>query len=226
MADRFKGFSPQALAFFEGVAANNTKSCFEAHRQEYEEHLLAPLKALVSDLAGTMLAIDPDLITIPAVDRTISRIYRDTRFSRNKSPYKTCLWITFKRPSPEWKSSPCFFFEISADGYRYGMGFYSAERETMEELRRFIESRPVEFREAMACLEGQTTFALEGECYKRPLNPALPDDLQQWHCRKNVYLICNRTADSRLFTRGIHDDLRDGFRLLQPAYELLWRVRG
>lgn len=84
--DRFTGFSQNASAFLRDLAANNNKAWFEAHRQEYEEHLLEPLKALVSDLSGFMLSIDPDFMTIPAVDRTISRIYRDTRFSKDKSP--------------------------------------------------------------------------------------------------------------------------------------------
>ena len=226
MGEAFSGFSPRALAFFEALAANNSKAWFEAHRDDYEEFLLEPLKALVCDLSGPILAIDPDLITIPAVDKTISRIYRDVRFSRNKSPYKTCLWITFKRRSPDWKTAPCFFFEISADGYRYGMGFYGASRQTMDNLTRLIETKPAEFRKSVVCLGKQTLFTLEGERYKRPLNPALPDDLQQWHPRKNIYLVCNRQADGRLFTRGIYDDLREGFLLLAPVYELFWRIRG
>ncbi|MDD2852744.1 MAG: DUF2461 domain-containing protein [Desulfuromonadaceae bacterium] len=186
---------------------------------------MEPLKNLVSDLAGAMLAIDPDLVTIPAMDKTISRIYRDTRFSRNKY-CKTCLWITFKRRSPDWKSAPCFFFEISADGYRYGMGFYSASRETMDNLRRFIEAKPAEFKKVMAAFSKQNTFTLKGDRYKRPLNPALPDDLQQWHSRKNIYFICQRPVDGRLFTKGVADDLREGFGLLKPLYEVLWRVCG
>lgn len=224
--DSFTGFSPQSLAFFEMLAANNSKAWFEAHREEYEEHLLLPLKRLVSDLAGTMLAIDPELVVMPAVDRTISRIYRDTRFSRDKSPYKTCLWITFKRLSPDWKSAPCFFFEIRADGYRYGMGFYSADKGAMDGLRRFIEAKPDEFRNIVAPLTGQGTFVLEGELYRRPLNPTLPDDLQGWHRRKNLYLVCNRQPDERLFTGLLADDLRRGFTFLSSFYGFLQRVRG
>lgn len=226
MDNAFSGFSPHSLAFFEQLAAHNTKAWFEDHRDDYEEYLLEPLKSLVSDLSPFMLAIDPELVTTPAVDKTISRIYRDTRFSRNKSPYKTCLWISFKRRSPDWKSAPCFFFEISADSCRYGMGFYSAERSTMDNLRRLIETGPDEFREIIAGMAHQTTFTLEGERYKRPLNPDLPPDLQQWHQRKNVYLICTRPADGMLFTRAIRDELAKGFELLKPVYELLWRVRG
>jgi len=106
MTDRFNGFLPQAPGFLERLAANNNKAWFDEHRDQYEELLLEPLKLLVGDLAETVRAIDPALITIPAVDKTISRIYRDTRFSRNKSPCRTCLWITFKRRSPDWKQAP------------------------------------------------------------------------------------------------------------------------
>ncbi len=218
--DPFTGFSPQSLAFFEGLAANNTRAWFEAHRDEYENYLLEPLKSLVSGLAEAMLAIDPQLVTIPAVDRTISRIYRDTRFSRDKSPYKICLWITFKRPGPDWKDAPCFFFEIRADAWRYGMGYYSASRETMDCLRRRIETKPAEFRKTVACLE-KGVFTLEGERYRRPLNPLLPDDLQQWHQRKNVYVVCNRLPDHALFTARLLDDLREGFVTLAPLYRFL-----
>ena len=226
MTDRFNGFLPQAPGFFERLAANNNKAWFEEHRDQYEELLLEPLKLLVGDLADTMTGIDPALITIPAVDKTISRMYRDTRFSRDKSPYKTCLWITFKRRSPDWKQAPCFFFEITADSYRYGMGFYGASRETMDNLRRFIEAQPVAFRKAVACLGKQPVFAVEGDCYKRPLNPALPDDLQAWHRRKNIYLVCNREAGGQLFSAELCDELGKGFQQLQPLYELFWRVKG
>ena len=226
MTTTFSGFTPESLSFFESLAANNNKTWFEDHRDDFEQYLMEPLKNLVSDLSGAMLAIDPELMTIPAVDKTISRIYRDTRFSRNKSPYKTCLWITFKRRSPDWKTAPCFFFEISADGYRYGMGFYSATKETMDNLRRFIEAKPAEFRKIAAAFGKQDTFTLEGDRYKRPLNPSQPDDLQLWHSRKNIYFICQRPVDGRIFTRGICDDLREGFGMLQPLYELLWRVCG
>ena len=90
MGNSFSGFTPESLSFFESLAANNNKVWFEEHRDDFEQCLMEPLKGLVSDLSGAMLAIDPELVTIPAVDKTISRIYRDTRFSRNKSPYKTC----------------------------------------------------------------------------------------------------------------------------------------
>src|SRR6266567_1877273 len=157
----FTGFTPECPAFFRNLAANNTKPWFEAHRQEYEEYLLEPLKALVTELAGFMLAIDQDLVTIPG--RVVSRIHRDTRFSRDKSPYKTTMWLTFKRPLKEWRDSPAFFFEIAPAFYRYGMGFDGASKDTMDRLREVIDRRPDEFRQAVAFLAEEGRFVPEGE---------------------------------------------------------------
>ncbi|NVN99911.1 MAG: DUF2461 domain-containing protein [Geobacteraceae bacterium] len=224
MSSSFPGFSPQALAFFEELAANNRKDWFEAHRSDYEEFLLEPLKSLVAALANTMVAIDGELVTMPAVDKTISRIYRDTRFSRDKSPYKCRMWLTFKRYRPDWKETPCFYFEINAEGYRYGMGFYCAAKDTMDRLRQYIESSPERFREEIAWLAGQDRFVVAGESYKRPLNAALPDDLQQWHMRKNLYLVCNRPP-SRLFSAQLLEEIQSGFQQLAPLYRLLWQLR-
>ncbi len=223
MKGTFTGFTPKPLEFFRSLAADNSKTWFEAHRGEYEQHLLEPLKALVAELAGFMLSIDHDLVTAPA--RVVSRIHRDTRFSRDKSPYKTCMWITFKRPIVEWRDAPCWFFEITADSYRFGMGFYGASRETMDRLREEIELNPARFRQAVAFLDDQDMFVPEGEVYRRALRADLPDDLQAWHRRKNLYLVCNRRPDEALFTRGLVEDLRRGFGMLAPFYDYLWKVK-
>lgn len=223
MEPAFTGFSPYSLAFFEGLAANNTKAWFEVHRSDYEEHLLVPLKELVADLAPFMLSIDPDLITFPA--RVISRIHRDTRFSHNKSPYKTTLWLTFKRPISDWQDAPAFFFELGADSWRYGMGFYAASKETMDHLRQMIERNPVEFERMIAFLDKQDRFTVEGEQYKRIINPAVAERLRSWHQRKSVYLVCNRPSDRSLFKQEVLSELISGFTLLEPLYHSFSKLR-
>ncbi|ABB33168.1 protein of unknown function DUF2461 [Geobacter metallireducens GS-15] len=219
----FTGFSPQTVTFLSSLAGNNTKAWFETHRGDYEERLLEPMKALVAELSDFMLSIDQDFVTVPG--RAISRIHRDTRFSRDKSPYKTTLWITFKRQITEWRDAPCYFFELTACSYRFGMGFYSASKGTMDRLRETIERKPAQFRETVAFLGGQKRFVLEGEVYRRPLRHDLPEDLQEWHRRKNLYLVCNRQPDNALFSRKLVDDLRTGFGMLAPFYDYLLKAR-
>lgn len=220
----FTGFPPEALAFLSDLAGHNTKAWFETHREEYRAHFLLHLQNLVTDLSGFMLGIDPEFETRPAVDRTISRIHRDIRFSRDKSPYRTTAWITFKRPIRNWQDSPAFFFEIAPASCRYGMGFYGASRQTMDRLRAAIDGDDPELRRLLASFSAQEAFVTEGESYKRPLRPDLSAPLGDWYNRKNLYLVRNRPADDRLFGREILDDLREGFDFLAPFYRYFRQI--
>ncbi|UCE24610.1 MAG: DUF2461 domain-containing protein [Candidatus Zixiibacteriota bacterium] len=218
----FSGFSPETLKFLENLAANNSKPWFEKHRHEYEQFVLDPLRALVTDLSGFMMTIDPQLETRPAVNKTISRIYRDTRFSKDKSLFRNNMWIVFKRPGKDWKGAPGFFFEIFPDWYRYGMGFYSASPDTMRNYRRLIDQKPREFRKATAFLSRQKTFELAGELYKKVFDPVKPEAIQTWYQRRNLYLVSNHKINRRLFGTGIADELAKGFGTLAPLYHFLW----
>lgn len=91
----FNGFSPATLNFLRNLKANNNKLWFENNRQDYQTLLMKPLRNLVIDIGPFMLSIDPYFEVLPAINKTISRIYRDTRFSKDKTPYKTSMWINF-----------------------------------------------------------------------------------------------------------------------------------
>jgi uncharacterized protein (TIGR02453 family) len=221
----FKGFSRAGLAFLNDLKRNNNKLWFEAHRREYEKNVLEPMQRLVSYLGEFMLTIDPLFEIRPAVNRTISRIYRDMRFSRNKSPYKTTMWITFKRPGEGWQDRPAYFFEIAPDSYRFGMGFYAASKDTMDAFREFLDIKPREFRNIVSPLSKLKEFAVEGELYKRPLRKDGPKETANWYRRKNVYLVCNRKIDKRLLSSQVRDDLRSGFKHLAPLYHLFLKLR-
>lgn len=222
-AEIFNGFSPHSLQFLRDLKTNNNKGWFEEHRSDYEHYLQAPLRALTNDLTLPMLSIDHDLLTSPA--RVISRIHRDIRFSRNKSPYKSTLWLTFKRPLSDWQDAPAFFFELGADSWRYGMGFYAASKKTMDSLRQSIERKPAEFERMITFLADQDRFVVAGEQYKRLINPAVPEHLRTWHQRKSLYLVCNRQSDRQLFSRELLSELITGFVPLAPFYDWLWRLK-
>jgi len=221
--NKFNGFAPESLSFLHDLRENNSKAWFEAHRSDYEQHLLVPLRALTAALTPLMFSIDADFVSAPV--RAISRIHRDTRFSHDKSPYKSTLWLTFKKPLSEWQDAPAFFFELGAESWRYGMGFYAASKETMDRLRQTIERKPAEFEEMIAFLDGQDRFEVGGEQYKRLINPAVPEHLRSWHQRKSVYLVCNRQSDSMLFGRELMSELITGFTLLGPLYQSFGKLR-
>lgn len=222
--EKFKGFYPETLEFLINLKINDSKSWFEANRSSYEEYVLAPFKSLVAELASLMLEIDPQLEVTPAVDKTISRIYRDIRFSKDKSLYKSSVWITFKRPAQDWKETPCYYFEIMLDGYRYGMGFYNTTKHYMDTLRRKLDEKPGEFLEAAAAYD-RKLFAVEGEKYKRMDCSGQPELIADFYSRKSFYIVCNKKIDEQLFRPELAGEIKSGFRTLKPLYDYLWKVR-
>jgi uncharacterized protein (TIGR02453 family) len=221
----FKGFSTKTLAFLKGIEANNNKKWFEKHKGDYEEYVLRPLRYLVTDLGDFMLDIDTHFEIEPAVNKTISRIYRDTRFSKDKSPFRSTVWFTFKNRKKDWTTHVCgYFFELSADSYRYGMGFYNAAPAIMSKFREIINENPKEFNKAISFFAKQRTFVLEGEKYKRIIDKSRPEAIQNWYQRKNMYLVCNRKIDDTLFSSKLVDDLISGFNMIAPVYHYLQKI--
>ncbi|MCK5148050.1 DUF2461 domain-containing protein [bacterium] len=222
-SDSFKGFSPETSHFFNELAMNNERSWFEAHRDQYEAHVLNPFRALVTAMAPGMQAIDPELEIRPAIGKTIARIYRDTRFSKDKSPFRSHLWVAFKRPYKPWQAFPGFFMEIHADRWWYGMGFYMANRNTMDGLREYIRERPEDFQSVLNWQAGHSHFILGGEEYKRPQAPDQPQGIQAWLQKKSIYFSCEGESMEQVYLPGFADHLLNEFETLVPIYHFLWR---
>lgn len=151
MSNRFNGFSQAGLTFLQQLQQNNNKIWFDEHRPIYDEHLLLPFRLLVSELGEAMCLIDNAFEIRPAIGKTLSRIHRDTRFSQDKSKYRSRFWLTFKRPSADWKEAPAYFFELSSDSYRFGMGYYCATKSSMDSFRQEILQDSQAFLQTAAC---------------------------------------------------------------------------
>lgn len=101
----FTGFTEETIKFLFEIGYNNNREWYETHKPDYKKYVLKPFQELVSDLGVKMTCIDPEI-----VDKTISRIYRDTRFSKDKTPYRNNVWISFKKSVENWKRNPHLFF--------------------------------------------------------------------------------------------------------------------
>jgi uncharacterized protein (TIGR02453 family) len=220
---QFHGFTKDTIRFFEKLEKNNNTTWFASNKHSYTHQVMKEFQELAGDLLPVLMAIDPRLETRP--DKAISRIYRDMWFSHDKTPYKTSLWITYKRPAPAWQDQPSFFFEMSGNTYRYGMGFYSATRATMDLFRESIDKNPGIFLRTFNTILDEGSFVIEGERYKKRIPNNLPEEIQVWYQRKNMYLVCNRKIDDDLFSRHIFFTLQEGFEKLEPFYYFLWELK-
>lgn len=224
MANEFSGFSQQGLNFLQQVRIENDKEWFAANRDVYDRELLTPFRALVEALSPAMLAVDPYFETRPAIGKTLSRIHRDTRFSHDKSRYRSRMWLTFKRPSKDWKDAPVYFFELGPDMLRYGLGYYSANKPTMDLFRHTLRQRPQPFLEVAACC--CAPFELVGESYKRPLVKEQAPEIATWYNRKSFAVMVTDSQVEKLFSADLISLLTQGFLQLEPLYHWLMQVEA
>lgn len=219
---QFNGFSPAGLHFLQDVTIHNSREWFIKNRSIYDNELVKPFRLLVEQLAPEMLKIDQWFETKPAIGKTLSRINRDTRFSKDKSLYRDRLWLTFKRPSKDWKESPCFFFGMDPYGYHYGLGYYCVSKQTMDIFRDEINLDHKKFLQMIKCVKAP--FLLEGESYKRPLVKDLPAKIANWYNRKNLAVLASSNQIEDLYSEKLAETLAKGFKQLIPLYDYLLKV--
>lgn len=167
----FTGFTPDTIAFLRELKENNYREWFNERKHIYRESLLQPLQSLAAMLSPVMYNIDPLFELRPA--KMISRIYRDIRFSPNKDPYKSSMWLNFQQATTHWENYPGFFAEVGTEYLMYGMGLFMPKRKVMDYFREEIGYSRESFRE-MAQKALDAGFEVAGEEYKRPLSNDLP----------------------------------------------------
>lgn len=220
MNAQFHGLPVGLTHFLAELAGNNDRDWFKAHKTEYETLVRDPLRGLVVALAEPMLKIDAGFDTDPK-GGAVSRIYRDTRFSRDKSPYRINQWVCFKRLGQDWQERPAFFLEIGPAGWRHGMGCYAAPPATIKAQRAAILARPIRFLEALQ--EARSAgFSIEGESYARPKLPeGLDPVLGDWIARKSPYVVCTGPVEPLLSSPELVGDVLRRWQALEPLYHLL-----
>lgn len=215
----FNGFKKEALMFLFENKMHNDKQWYDSHKDVYKKHVYSPMVDLITELSPTILEIDDRIITVPS--RIISRVRRDTRFTKDKTLYRDNAWIVFLRDKSRMSTSPCFWFELGQGGSSYGLGYYKAEAGDMMRMRQMIIDNHPAFAAALDCYESQSEFILGGDMYKRSKYPESPDNLKLWLDRKNIYFECVQNDFELAFSNELTVILKNGFKKLKPIYDFL-----
>jgi uncharacterized protein (TIGR02453 family) len=218
----FSGFSPRGLKFLRNLNANNNRDWFAKHRNDYLQFVAEPMKQLVESLAPMISELDPLVITSP--NRIVSRIYRDTRFSNDKTPYRPRVWFAFKREVECWTETPTYFFQLEEKEYMYGMGMYSASAATMRRFRAMIDDDPEYFRYVIEPIHKSKTLKLETDQYKRHLPSEHSAIIDAWYQSKTIAVLAHRESDKILMSPKLANLLIERFVLLKPLYDFLWKA--
>jgi uncharacterized protein (TIGR02453 family) len=232
----FSGFRPEAIDFLADLAANNEREWFNPRKSEYERLLKQPFEALVAALAERLQARGIPLQADPK--RSIFRIYRDTRFSKDKSPYKTHLGASFP-----WLERSADGATVVADGSAHGNGGYfnfqpgemyvgggmwMAEKPRLDAFRRAIVEDPDRVRSALEEPGFKAAFGtVTAHEHLKRIPPGLPAD----HPMADLFLYKDvvfgrRLSDVEVFSPALPDTLVEAFAAGMPVFEFLATIRA
>ncbi len=214
-------FSPDTLFFLAENRFNNSREWFNEHRADYNRLVFEPLRDLAVALAPTVTEIDEEIVTIPAVDKAISRIWCDLRFSKGKMLFRDSQWISFRRYKKEYPGWPEFFFVVTANSFFYGCGYYCTSPDTMAAVRHLIMEDHPKFRTAKKDLEALPEVELTGEKYKRTKFPQYSLELQNWLDRKTLCFMYKANDINELYAPDLAQKVKQVYQKLAPVYKFL-----
>jgi uncharacterized protein (TIGR02453 family) len=164
----FYGFPEQSLLFLVALRENNTREWFEAHRGEYEKLILAPSRAFVQEMGEHLQALVPTIKAVPKVNGSLFRIYRDTRFSKDKTPLKTHIGFIFWQGHLKRMQSSGFYFHFAPDELFFAAGIHAFSQPMRDAYRSYIkdDNRRAELHTILASLL-ERGYHIPREHYKR-----------------------------------------------------------
>jgi len=163
------GFTKETLRFLRELGENNERGWFNANKHRYETHVLAPSLAFIAAMAPQLNRISSHfLASAKRSGGSLMRVYRDTRFSKNKEPYKTNIGIQFRHELGRDVHAPGFYLHIEPDGCFAAAGLWRPEPQAQASIRREISEQPALWRKASRNKRFVELFTLGGDTLKRP----------------------------------------------------------
>ncbi len=216
-------FSPATLRFLRGLAAHNTKPWFEAHRHEYEAAVKEPMLALIEEMDVRLARIAPEIVGDPK--RSMFRIYRDIRFSADKSPYKAhaSCWF-YHRDGTRGVGREAegggagFYFQIAPGESFIGGGMWMPPKDALRRIRDAIAENPRAFEKIAAARPVRRRFGgLDDESrLKRVPRGYAPDHPAGGWLRFQSFVAGRRLTDAQAVSRRLVALLQADFQLLVP----------
>jgi uncharacterized protein (TIGR02453 family) len=231
----FRAFRPEALTFLRGLKKNNRREWFEARRAVYVQELVEPLKALVDELDVRFAQLAPEYMGDPK--RSLFRIYRDVRFSKDKSPYKThaAIWMYHRAPGrgvgKEVDGGAGFYLHLEPGASIVAGGLWMPPRPSLAKIR-------AQFGEDLAGWKAATG----GAAFKRRFGGLSSDDegallkrmprgfdeghpAAQW-LRYNSFTVSRGYTDGEMLSPKLVGNAMKDFALMVPMCRWLNRALG
>lgn len=212
----FPGFSKEGIEWLKALPENNNREWFEENKPIYESHLKAPMLALVTSLNDALVERMPEYyLDHPA--KAIFRIYRDTRFSKNKTPYKTHLGAVYPRRGMSDKASG-LYFQIAASGVGIAGGAYMPSSESLLAIRARIAA---DFESLEATLQNKKLKnrmgVLQGHTLSRPPKGFSADHPAIDLLKRKQFYFWKELPPELLSSKKLESEILSHFLAMRPA---------
>lgn len=168
MNTALKDFPKKTAAYLNKLSKNNNRKWFEANRDNYNSEFLEPCIQFVVEMGDRLQDIDPDIVAIPKVDKSIFRLHRDVRFSKDKTPYKTNAGLYFWNGKMKKMDASGFYFHLEPKHFGVGLGIYMFPPHLLKKYRDVVSKAASvkELHQIVRTLE-KKGFTIGGKKFKK-----------------------------------------------------------
>lgn len=215
-------FSPAFFAFLSELRTHNDKAWFDAHKPTYLRDVRDPLVRFITDLVGPLRDVAPRYVADPRpVGGSMLRIHRDTRFSKDKSPYKTNMAAHFWHADGKEGATPAFYLYLEPGKSGIGCGIWQPEAKALQAIRQAIADRPQEWQRVVGGASQRSACGFMGESLKKPpagFDPAHPciEDL-----KRKDFAVSRPLTDAEVTHAAFLDTALTAFRDMAPFLDFL-----
>jgi len=168
-ATRYATFKPETIKFLRELKKNNNRAWFSENKPRYEEDVLDVALNFIQSMHDPLNAFAPHFTAIPKrMGGSLMRVYRDTRFSKNKTPYKTNIGIQFRHEQAKDVHAPGFYLHIDPDEVFLAVGLWRPEATALAAIRDRISVKQAEWLRARNDKVFKRHFSLGGQSLTRP----------------------------------------------------------
>lgn len=165
---RYAGFEKASIDFLTELAANNNREWFNDNKARYEEHVLDVALRFIQSMQDPLAQLAPEFTAVPQrVGGSLMRVYRDTRFSHNKLPYKTNVGIQFRHRQAKDVHSPGYYVHVDPERVFLGVGMWRPDADSLRAIRERIVAKPAEWKSVLRDATFRRYFDLGGESLSR-----------------------------------------------------------
>lgn len=161
-------FTEETFRYLRQLARNNNRDWFEANKARYESLVREPALTFIAGMQAGMAELSPQFdVSAKKMGGSLMRVFRDTRFSKDKTPYKTNIGIQFRHVTGKDVHAPGFYIHLSPDECFLGTGLWHPEAEALKKIRHYISDNPNAWSKATGDKTFKKYFGLEGDSLQR-----------------------------------------------------------